>query len=90
MEDLMCLAIPGQVIELLADGQAVVDFMGVKKRVAVDLIENIRTGDYVIVHAGFAINKLNKKEARATLREFKAILGNAGPVRGPEDRKKDT
>jgi hydrogenase expression/formation protein HypC len=77
----MCLAIPGQVVELLADGQAIVDFMGVKKQVAVDLIEGLEEGDYVIVHAGFAINKLDGKEARATLREFEKLLGAAEPLR---------
>ena len=63
----MCVEVPGEIIELLADGQALVDFGGVRKRVALDLIEQCSVGDFVIVHAGFAINTLNRNEALETL-----------------------
>jgi hydrogenase expression/formation protein HypC len=77
----MCLAIPGKVVELLKDRQAIVDFMGVKKTVAVDLIDNLKKGDYVIVHAGFAINKLDRRQAREAIKEFETLLGDDKPVR---------
>lgn len=67
----MCLAIPGKVIsigdpndELL---MAVVDFDGIKKEVCVHTIDDLKIGDYVLVHAGFAINKVDGNEARKTL-----------------------
>ena len=57
----MCLAIPGKIIE--KKGQvALVDFSGIKKEVNVSLV-SAKKGEYVIVHAGFAIEIMNKKEA---------------------------
>ena len=75
---IMCLAIPGKIIEVLKGRQAVVDFMGIRKNVALDLLENCSAGDYVIVHAGFAINKLNKKDACETIKNFKQIFKSTG------------
>ena len=69
----MCLAVPGEIKEILGDKRAVVDFMGVRKKVALDLLEETRVGDYVIVHAGFAISKLNKGEALETIDCFKQL-----------------
>lgn len=63
----MCVAVPGEIIELLDDWQALVDFGGIRKRVALDLVERRSVGDFVIVHAGFAINTLDRKEALETL-----------------------
>ena len=61
----MCLAIPGKIIELKNQQLAVVDFDGIQKEVNVSLVTP-RVGDYVIVHAGFAIEKMNQKEALET------------------------
>ncbi|MCX6340548.1 MAG: HypC/HybG/HupF family hydrogenase formation chaperone [Candidatus Aureabacteria bacterium] len=69
----MCVAVPGEIIELIADGHALVDFGGVRKRVALDLIEHAMVGDFVIVHAGFAINTLNREEALETIEYFKQL-----------------
>lgn len=74
----MCLAVPGEIKEILGDGYAMVDFMGVSKKVAIDLIAESRVGDYVIVHAGFAINKLNKEEALETLKCFRELFEITG------------
>lgn len=74
----MCLAIPGEIIEMLDDRQALVDFGGVRKRVALDLIERCSVGDFVIVHAGFAINTLDKKEARETIDCLKRLGATPG------------
>jgi hydrogenase expression/formation protein HypC len=63
----MCLAIPAKVIELKSDGQAVVDITGVQKEISLRLIEDPKVGDYVIVHMGFALNKLDEEEAQKTL-----------------------
>ena len=62
----MCLAIPAQVVSI--DGNtAIVDFGGVKRTVSIALLEKINPGDYVIVHAGFAINKINEEHALESL-----------------------
>lgn len=57
----ICLAIPGKIVAINGQ-QAVVDFDGVRKEINVSLV-SVKVGEYVIVHAGFAIEKLNQKEA---------------------------
>ncbi|MCE1182952.1 MAG: HypC/HybG/HupF family hydrogenase formation chaperone [Rhodocyclales bacterium] len=66
----MCLAIPAQVVELRANDQALVDLAGVKKEISLALVEDVSVGDYVIVHVGYALNKLDQDEAEKTLRLF--------------------
>jgi len=68
----MCLAVPGEVVELDLP-QATVDFGGIKKRVDVSLVEP-NLGDYVVVHAGFAIEVLDKARAEETLDYWRQIL----------------
>jgi hydrogenase expression/formation protein HypC len=70
----MCLAIPAQVVELLADDQALIEVSGVKKAVSLALVEDVAIGDYVIVHVGYALSKIDSEEAAATLAAF-AELG---------------
>lgn len=69
----MCLAIPVKVSELLEDGQAVVNAGGVRKQVDVSLVEGLSPGDYVILHVGFAINRLDPEEAERTLALFREL-----------------
>lgn len=69
----MCLAIPAQVLEIIGY-EALLDFGGVKRRANISLLENVKIGDYVIVHIGFAIQKLDKKEAEESLKYWKEIL----------------
>lgn len=68
----MCLAVPSKIIEINED-TGIVDVEGVKREVGLHLIEEPRVGDYVIVHAGFAINKIDENEALETLRLFREI-----------------
>ncbi|MGJ4896158.1 MULTISPECIES: HypC/HybG/HupF family hydrogenase formation chaperone [unclassified Bradyrhizobium] len=63
----MCLAIPAEVIKLLPDDMAIVSIDGVSKEVSVALIEEIAVGDYVILHVGHALAKIDPEEARETL-----------------------
>ncbi|MEW6087910.1 MAG: HypC/HybG/HupF family hydrogenase formation chaperone [bacterium] len=63
----MCLAIPAKILKI-EKSSALADFSGVTRKIALDLLPDAKTGDYVLVHAGFAINKLDKKEAVKTLR----------------------
>lgn len=66
----MCLAMPALVVELVPPEEAVVDLDGVRKQISVSLVDDVRVGDYVILHVGFALQKLDVEEAEATLRLF--------------------
>ena len=66
----MCLAIPVKVEQILADEMAVVDIGGVKKEISIALIDDLVTGDYVIMHVGYALNKIDPEEAKKTLALF--------------------
>lgn len=66
----MCLAIPGKITTLNKKTNiASVDFDGIKREVNISLVE-VRKGDYVIVHAGYAIQKIDQKEAKEALKLF--------------------
>ncbi len=73
----MCLAIPAQVVELREGDQAVIDLAGVRKEISLALVEDVWPGDYVIVHVGYALQKLDPREAEKTLALF-AGLAEAG------------
>jgi hydrogenase expression/formation protein HypC len=71
----MCLAIPGQVIEVIdaANQIAVVDVVGVRRNINVSLLVDddggpVRPGEWVLIHVGFALSKVDEEEAHATLR----------------------
>ena len=66
----MCLAVPTRVEELLDENRAVVELGGVKREIGLDLLEDVQVGDYVIVHVGYALEKLDPEEARQTLELF--------------------
>jgi hydrogenase expression/formation protein HypC len=61
----MCLAVPARIVELHQDN-AVVDAMGNRFNAKTTLLENVRIGELVLVHAGFAISKVDENEARKT------------------------
>jgi len=63
----MCLAVPAKVVTLHEDGSATVSVGGVKKPVSLALIDGVAEGDYVIVHTGFALSRLDPEEAERTL-----------------------
>ena len=79
----MCLAIPG-LVESIDGRTAIVDFGGVKREAIIDLMEEgtIKPGTYVIVHTGFVIQRLDKKEAEETLELWKEILANVEDTTG--------
>ncbi|TXT25536.1 MAG: hydrogenase expression/formation protein HypC [Gallionellaceae bacterium] len=66
----MCLALPARIVELRENELGVVDLGGVRKEISLALVEEVRVGDYVIVHVGYALSKLDTAEAEATLRLF--------------------
>ena len=74
----MCLAIPGEIVEILAGRQdlAKVDVAGVRRAVNIGLLDGAGVGDWVLVHVGFAMSKIDQAEAAATL-ELLNGLGQA-------------
>jgi hydrogenase expression/formation protein HypC len=66
----MCLAIPGRVIEFVdeANRLAVVDVVGVQRTVNVGLLDDVEPDDWVLIHVGFALSKVDQDEAQATLK----------------------
>lgn len=68
----MCLAIPLQLIEINGNS-AVGEAMGMKRQIRVDFIENPRIGDFVIVHAGFAIERLPERQAMEDLAAWEEV-----------------
>jgi len=63
----MCLAIPSMIVKI-EDEMATIDVDGVKRKTSLLLVEDARVGDYVIVHAGFAIRKIDEEAARESLK----------------------
>ena len=72
----MCLGIPGKVVEIRDDGplrMGKVDFGGVRKEACLAYVPEVEIGDYVIIHVGFAISKLDEDEALKTLELLRLI-----------------
>ena len=70
----MCLALPARVVELLPQSEGLIDVGGVRKRISLELVADVQPGDYVIVHVGYALQKLDPDEAARTL----ALFAEAG------------
>ncbi len=68
----MCLAVPGK-IKKIENTTALVDFGGVLKEVSLGILSGVMAGDYVLVHAGFAIGKVDRKEAEETFSVLKEL-----------------
>lgn len=66
----MCLALPVRVVELLDGDNAVVDLGGIRKTVSLALVDGVGIGDYVILHVGYALSRLDTAEAERTLALF--------------------
>ena len=69
----MCLAVPARVVECLEGDRALIDLEGVRMDISVELLDEVHPGDYVIVHVGYAIGKLDEQEALATLKAMAAM-----------------
>jgi len=80
----MCLAVPGKIesISTNQDGlrMAMVDFAGVKKEICLEWLPETVVGDYVLVHVGFALNKIDEEDAQETIN----ILREMGDLPGEE------
>lgn len=74
----MCLAVPHRIIKLNGDGSAVAEAGPIQRDIRVDLLANPAVGDLVMVHAGFAIEKIREQDAAELLDLWKQIRMNAG------------
>lgn len=75
----MCLAVPGKILEVRGDGAAragVVDFSGVQRSISLAFVPDADVGDYVLVHVGFALSRIDEQVARDTL----AALEQSGGI----------
>jgi hydrogenase expression/formation protein HypC len=83
----MCLAVPGQILEIVGDDPltriAKVAFAGIVKDVSLALLPDAGVGDYVLVHAGFGITILDQAEAERTMEYLDALGALAAPFQGP-------
>ena len=69
----MCLAVPVRVVELVESDAAIVDLGGIRKEISLALVEDVAVGDYVILHVGYALSRLDPDEARKTLALFARV-----------------
>jgi len=71
----VCLSIPSKIVEILPDNYAVVDTMGVKRKVSLDLMpEPVEVGDYVLIHVGYAMTKMSEEDALESLKVYEEII----------------
>lgn len=70
----MCIAVPGKVIEIYEDETALVEFIGVRKNINISFVEDVNIGDYLLVHVGFAIEKMDYLEGEETVKIFKSMV----------------
>ncbi|MCX6133864.1 MAG: HypC/HybG/HupF family hydrogenase formation chaperone [Ignavibacteriales bacterium] len=86
----MCLAIPGKVMSIdtnVEPAMGVVSFGGIEKRVCLEWTPEVSLGDYVIVHVGFAISKMDEEEALETLKLIQEIDDSLDEPKSPDDEK---
>jgi hydrogenase expression/formation protein HypC len=86
----MCLAIPAKIVNI-EESMGTVDMAGIQKKVSLILLEDAQVGDYVIVHAGFGIHKIDEQAAMESLkilREAATLLDEDGPSTPEEDEVK--
>lgn len=83
----MCLAIPGKVLHIDTTVQptmGTVSFGGIQKRVCLEWIPEVKIGEYVIVHVGFAISKMNEEEAQETIKLIEEMAGGLDELQGSD------
>ena len=83
----MCLAIPGKVLDIDQSRDlrmGTVSFGGIQKEVCLEWLPDVRVGEYVIVHVGFAISKMDEQEALETLEMFRQMGEGLEELNGPD------
>ena len=74
----MCLAVPGRVAENLGDNWVLIETFGLTSKVGTHLVGEVAVDDYLVVHAGYAIEKLDVDEARERIRLWEELLADGG------------
>lgn len=71
----MCLSVPSRIIQISEHNMATVDSLGVQRQISLDLMpEPVEEGDYVLIHVGFAMNKIDESDALASLQLFQHMM----------------
>lgn len=70
----MCLGIPLKIVEI-KDVEAIGELNGIKRKIRIDLVKNVNVGDFVMVHAGFAIEIMKEEQAKEAIEIFKELEG---------------
>ena len=86
----MCLGIPAKVVQIDESDLGKVDYLGTRVMTNFALLENIKVGDWVIVHAGFAISKLNEEEARETFSLLREMAQKEALANKDKEEKKQS
>lgn len=73
----MCLAIPARIVEIRDGDLALVELGNIRKEISLALVEGVQEGDYVIVHVGYALQRLDVEEAERTLSLFRELGAQA-------------
>ncbi|HIE13569.1 MAG TPA: HypC/HybG/HupF family hydrogenase formation chaperone [Desulfotomaculum sp.] len=83
----MCLGIPGAVVEVTPEEHAaVIETFGIKQRISTFLVGDVNPGEYVIVHTGYAIEKVDMEEARERIKLWEELLAHEGVGEIPGSR----
>lgn len=70
----MCLAMPARIVQIIDNNRAIIDLGGVQKAISTLLVDDVKIGDYVIIHVGYALSKLDEQEAQKTLKLFQEVV----------------
>ncbi len=73
----MCLAMPAQITKLLREQRALANLGGIEKEISTSLLDHVAEGDYVILHVGYALTRLDEQEAQKTLSLFAQMMNEA-------------
>lgn len=79
----MCLAVPARILEVRPDGMGLADHAGNHREISLLLLEDVQVGEYVILHAGFAIHKIDEAAAKETMEYLKMLEEHLPPDYDP-------
>lgn len=83
----MCLALPAKITQLLENDRAIVNLGGIEKEISTILVEQVKEGDFVIIHVGYALTKLDEGEAQKTLTLIQTMANKACEITMEEQKK---
>lgn len=86
----MCLGIPAKVVQIDKSNLGKVDYLGTRVKTNFELLDNLKIGDWVILHAGFAISKLNEEEARETFSLLREMAEKDALANKSKEREKQS